>query len=144
MNIEQIRSEVQYRTSRSSGAGGQHVNKVETKVDVLLDVISSLAFSDREKELIFSKLENRINKEGIFIVSSQETRSQLSNKEIAEKKMFDLLKDALFQEPERKPVRIPKSIVAARRKAKSQRSEVKSTRKKVSISNEKDTDFFCV
>ena len=132
MNREQIKKELQYRTARSSGAGGQHVNKVETKVEVIFDIASSLGLSEQEKTLIISKIENKLTKEGLLQISSQEARSQLQNKEITDKKLFRLLTDSLIVEKERKPVQVPKGIVAARKKAKSMRSEIKVLRKNVS------------
>lgn len=132
MNREQIKKELQYRTARSSGAGGQHVNKVETKVEVIFDISASLGLSEEQKMLIISKLENKLTKEGLLQITSQETRSQLQNKEIVDKKLFQLLTASLIVEKERKPVQIPKGIIAARKKAKAMRSEIKVLRKNVS------------
>ena len=133
MNREQIKKELQYRTARSSGAGGQHVNKVETKVEVIFDISSSLGLSEPEKTLIISRIENKLTKEGLLQISSQEARSQLQNKEISDKKLFQLLTASLVVEKERKPVRIPKGVVAARKKAKALRSDIKVLRKNISI-----------
>ena len=140
MNREQIKKELQYRTARSSGAGGQHVNKVETKVEVIFDISASLGLSEQQKTLIISKLENKLTKEGLLQITSQESRSQLQNKEIADKKLFQLLSASLIVEKERKPVQIPKGIIAARKKAKAMRSEIKVLRKNVSSQDLFKTD----
>src|SRR6187431_848438 len=95
MEWNTILKELTYRTSRSSGAGGQHVNKTETKVEVLFDVMTSAGLSDEEKELVNSKLANRINEEGVLSVNSQKSRSQLDNKDNAIEKLNHLLVKAL-------------------------------------------------
>ncbi len=131
MDIEILKKELNYRTARSGGKGGQNVNKVETKVEILFDLTNSQAFSEAEKALIFNKLENFINKEGFLQVVNQTERSQLGNKQKAEKKLFRLLEKALKKEKERKPTATPPSVLAARRTDKKATATKKEGRKKV-------------
>lgn len=142
MNIDILRRELTYRTARSGGSGGQNVNKVETKVEVLLDLMTSEAFTDEDKQLIFNNLENKISKEGILSAVNQTERSQLANKILAEKKLVKLVEKALIKAAERKATKTPPSVVAARKRDKRQTAEKKSTRKKVRIAPDGDSDFF--
>ncbi len=141
MDLDILKKELTYRTSRSGGSGGQNVNKVETKVEMLLDVTASFAFESDEKELIFNKLENQISKEGILSVVNQTERSQLANKLLAEKKLIRLVEKALKQDPERKPSKTPRSVLRARAKEKRRQGEKKATRKKVRP-DDKGSDLF--
>ena len=100
MELDALHKEVKYRTARSSGSGGQHVNKVETKVLLYFDVENSIALNREEKSRVIEKLATRINKEGKIIVVSQEKRTQLLNKSHAWKRFLRLLEKAL--EPEKK------------------------------------------
>ncbi len=131
MDLDILKKELTYRTSRSGGSGGQNVNKVETKVEMMLDITASFAFEAAEKELIFNKLENQISKEGVLSVVNQTERSQLANKLLAEKKLIRLVEKALKQDPERRPSKTPPSVLRARAKEKRMRGEKKATRKKV-------------
>ena len=111
-------------------------------MEVLLDVAASEAFTDDDKLLIFSNLDNKISKEGILSAVNQTERSQLANKILAEKKLIRLVEKALIKEVERKASKTPPSVIAARKRDKRQTSEKKTTRKKVRIAPDSDSDFF--
>jgi len=127
---EKILNELDFRTSRSSGAGGQHVNKTETKVEVLFDVNKSQALSDEEKEIILQKLATSINDEGILAVNSQKSRSQFSNKENAIEKLKLKLEKALIPKAKRIRTKPSKGAIEERLAEKKMRSEIKEARKK--------------
>lgn len=131
MDIEILKKELTYRTSRSGGSGGQNVNKVETKVETMLDIVASAAFTDDEKELIFSRLENRLSKTGVFSAVNQTERSQLANKLLAEKKLIRHIEKALIPDAKRLPTGTRRSVLEAREKMRRRDSEKKAMRRKV-------------
>jgi ribosome-associated protein len=133
MNKEKLLSELQYKAVRSSGSGGQNVNKVSSKVVITFDLNASEAFSIEQKELILSKLASKFTSENILILTCDEDRSQLKNKEIVTKRLIDLLKKALVVPKKRKPTSVPKSVVEKRIKDKKTNSEIKQNRKKPNL-----------
>ncbi|WP_394759767.1 alternative ribosome rescue aminoacyl-tRNA hydrolase ArfB [Flavobacterium sp.] len=130
MEIGKIKSELIYKAVRSSGAGGQNVNKVSSKVVLSFDLRNSQSLSDEEKLLVETKLSNRLTSENILILNCDEDRSQLKNKEIVTKRFLELLKNALIIPKIRKATKIPKSIIRKRIKDKKNISEIKNNRKK--------------
>ena len=105
-----ILKELIIRAARSSGKGGQNVNKVSSKVEIRFAVRNSSALSDVQKDLVCLKLKNRITLDGEIVLSAQDDRSQLQNKRIVIAKLFELLKKALT--PAKK--RLPSSPSAAK------------------------------
>lgn len=99
---EQLLNEVQFLASRSGGPGGQNVNKVNTKIELRFSVSESAVFDDTQKQLIYSKLKNRINTEGEMLVTSSSERSQWRNKEKATELFFQLIEKALTKPRKRK------------------------------------------
>lgn len=130
-DFNEILKEVSYKTSRSGGAGGQHVNKVETKVAISFHVGQSVFFNEAEKERISKKLQNRIDKDGFLQITAQDSRSQLKNKELAEKRLLKLIEEALFEEKKRKPTKISKAAKEKRLKVKRVKSDIKQNRKQI-------------
>lgn len=122
--------EISFKTARSGGKGGQNVNKVETAAEAMWEVANSAIFTEEEKELIQTKLANRINKDGYLIIKSSETRSQLENKQIAQKKMLELVNKSIIVQKKRKPSKIPKAIKEKRLDSKRKASEKKQNRRK--------------
>jgi len=130
MNWNIILKEISFRTSRSSGAGGQHVNKTETKVELLFDVMSSAGLSDEEKELVKNKLVSRISDEGLLAISSQKSRSQLDNKDNTVEKLNHLLVKALTPVAKRIRTKPNKGAIEERLAEKKIQAEKKLARKK--------------
>ena len=126
-------SEAKFSASKSSGPGGQNVNKVNTKVELRFDIQRSILLLDDEKQLVFDKLANKINKEGELIVVSQSERSQIGNKEKAIEKLNHLIEQALQKDKKRIATKIPKSVIRKRLKDKKIHSEKKDSRKSPDI-----------
>jgi ribosome-associated protein len=122
-------SEFIFLTSRSSGPGGQNVNKVNTKVEIRFNVQLSDSLSENEKELIFKNLKNRTNSSGELVVRSQSERTQLRNRNKAIEKMLALISEALTEQPERKPTSPTLRSQAERVDEKKKRGRIKRSRK---------------
>ncbi|MCX2429135.1 MULTISPECIES: alternative ribosome rescue aminoacyl-tRNA hydrolase ArfB [unclassified Pedobacter] len=125
----EILKSVTFKTSRSGGKGGQNVNKVSSKVELIFDLSANEYLSDEEKTLLKSRLENRIDSEGLLHIIAQEDRSQLLNKEKTIAKLIELLKKSLHVQKKRKPTKIPKGVVENRLKNKAVHSDRKKNRK---------------
>lgn len=130
MDTEKIISELQYKAVRSSGAGGQNVNKVSSKVVLTFDLQNSYGLSKQEKEYLKIKLAPRLTTDLVLILNCDEDRSQFRNKEIVTKRFLELIKKGLIVPKERKATKIPKSVIRKRLKNKKNVSEVKKTRRK--------------
>lgn len=125
--------EFTFKAVRSSGAGGQNVNKVSSKVVLTFDLVNSNALSEEEKTLLQSKIATKLSQEGILILTSQEDRSQLKNKEIVIKKCFKLLENNLLVVKQRKVTKISRAVKEKRLNAKKVMSALKQNRKKPSF-----------
>jgi ribosome-associated protein len=130
MDTEKIINELSYKAIRSSGPGGQNVNKVSSKIVLTFDLVNSQALSDDEKILAQTKLKSKLTTDGILILNCDEDRSQLKNKALVTKRFLDIIKKSLQVPKPRKPTKIPKSVIAKRLKAKATKSVIKLTRKK--------------
>ena len=133
MDQNLLLSELSYKAVRSSGAGGQNVNKVASKVVLTFDLKNSLALTDEEKELALKKLKSKLTLDGILILNCDEDRSQLKNKAIVTKRFQEIIQKALVVPKERKATKVPKSVVEKRLKDKSSASEIKQNRKKPNV-----------
>lgn len=122
--------ELTFTASRSSGPGGQNVNKVNTRITLRFDVINSLSLSDHQKELIRNRLQTRINKEGILRVISQKHRTQASNRDAAIERFASLLRESLQEGLPRRETKIPQSAKERRLDEKKHRSRIKERRSK--------------
>lgn len=130
MNLDQLLPELTFRAIRSSGSGGQHVNKVSSKVELHFFIENSAILSNEQKQLLFKSLKSRLTKDKELILQCDESRSQHKNKELVIKRFFELIKMGLIIPKKRKPTKIPKSVIRKRLKSKRIRSERKVSRKK--------------
>jgi len=129
---EDLLNEIYFKTSRSKGPGGQNVNKVESRVDLIFDVEGSKILTDEQKETIFRKLKNRISNDNLLHMQCDETRSQLKNKEIVSERFLELIKKAFHDNKKRIPTKPGKVSKEKRLKQKKKISEKKEFRKPVS------------
>ena len=125
-----IASEFSFKAVRSSGAGGQNVNKVSSKVVLSFDLFNSKGLTEDEKIILQTKIATKLTQDGILILTSEEDRSQLKNKEKVIKKCFKLLENALIIRKKRKETKIPRAVKEKRLNAKKVMSVLKQNRKK--------------
>ena len=131
MNREQLIKEIIFTAVRSSGAGGQHVNKTSSKIVLRFNVLNSSVLTEDEKELIQKKLANKFNKEGDLIVTCEDTRSQHKNKEIAIDKFLKLIKNGLTVPKKRKKTKPSKQANKKRLEKKAKHALKKANRKNI-------------
>ena len=130
MDSTEILRELKFKAIRSSGAGGQHVNKVSSKIELTFDLENSTSLSDEEKELLKTKLSSKLTKEKILILFCDESRSQHRNKEIVIKRFLELLTKNLVIQKERKATKPSKASIRKRIESKQRISVKKALRKK--------------
>jgi len=133
MNKEQIVKELNFKAIRSSGAGGQHVNKTSSKIELTFDLENSLALSDKEKDLLKEKLASKLTKDNQLILYCEETRSQHKNKELAIKRFLRLLKTNLIKPKKRRPTKPSRSSILKNVEKNKRNSLKKALRKKPGI-----------
>ncbi len=129
-NIQDLETEITFKTSRSGGSGGQHVNKVSTKVELDFDINASRFLTEEQKETILAKLATRITTEGILQIVAQADRSQLRNKKAAVEKFYELIASCFIVPKKRKPTKISKAVKEKRLLVKKRKTEIKKLRKR--------------
>lgn len=122
-------SELDVRASRSSGAGGQHVNKTSSRIEISWNVLRSAALSDEQRELLKTRLASRLSEEGAVRVVASATRSQLRNRQAAELRLGDLIAKSLTVPKNRRPTRKPRAANEARLTEKKKHSDKKRSRR---------------
>ena len=122
-------NELSFKATRSSGAGGQHVNKVASKVELIFDILASTVFDDDQKALLIENLSSRLTKDHILLLQCGESRSQHKNKAIVIQRFLELTKEALIIPKERIPTKTPKAVKKKRLTNKRKQAEKKTNRK---------------
>ncbi|MFS4482509.1 alternative ribosome rescue aminoacyl-tRNA hydrolase ArfB [Hyunsoonleella sp. 2307UL5-6] len=125
--------ELVFKAVRSSGSGGQHVNKVSSKIELYFDVNTSKVFDESQKSTIQTKLQHRLTKDGVLILQCGESRSQHKNKTIVVKRFLELIKAVFVEEKQRIPTKIPRAIIRKRLKNKKYNSEKKANRRRPDV-----------
>ena len=129
-----LENELKFKAIRSSGAGGQHVNKTASKVELTFDIANSSVFQEDQKQLLIENLSSRLTNDHVLILQCGDTRSQHKNKTLVIERLHDILEEALRVPEERIPTKIPKAAKKKRLKNKRIKSEKKANRKPPEIS----------
>jgi len=132
-STEALIKEFNFKAIRSSGSGGQHVNKVSSKVELSFSIIESTTLNESQKEIIIKKLAHKLTKDYVLLLQCDEKRSQHSNKSIVLKRVITILKEALIVSKHRVPTKTPKSAIKKRLKSKRMQSERKANRRKPDV-----------
>ena len=131
MDLEQLRKELKFKAVRSSGAGGQHVNKVSSKVELIFDLKNSVGFTDEETTLLLKNLKNKLTKEQILLLQCSESRSQHKNKEMVIERFFQVITNGLKVPKKRKSTKPSKASIQKRLEQKKLQGNKKTSRKRV-------------
>ena len=129
MDVKVLKSELTYKYVRSSGSGGQHVNKVSSKAELYFNIEDSKVFSDDEKQKLSEGFKNRLNKDRVLMLACDESRSQFRNKAIVTWRFLELIEEGLKEAKERIKTKIPKSVKRKRLANKRKVANKKANRK---------------
>lgn len=129
MDVTLLKSEINYKYVRSSGSGGQHVNKVSSKAELYFDLSNSSVFNDEEKQKLSEFFNNRLTKDGVLILACDESRSQFRNKALVTQRFLELIQEGLKEDKKRISTRVPRSVKRKRLKAKRINADKKANRK---------------
>ena len=130
MNKENLIKELKFKAVRSIGAGGQHVNKVSSKVELIFDLLNSMEFSDEEKELLQKNLKTKLTKEVVLLLQCDESRSQHKIKELVIKRFLEIITSGLKVPKKRKATKPSKSSIRKRLEKKKKQAFKKASRQK--------------
>lgn len=130
MDTEKIVQELSYKAVRSSGAGGQNVNKVASKVVLSFDLANTQSLTEEEKALAETNLATKLTNDKILILQCDEDRSQLRNKEIVTRRFLQIMQGALKVKKARKATKIPRAVIQERIDNKRRQSEIKQSRRR--------------
>ena len=130
MNIENLTKELSFKAVRSGGAGGQHVNKVSSKIELTFDIENSKILKEEQKILLLKNLSSRLTKENVLILFCDESRSQHKNKEIVIERFLKIIKNGLTIPKRRKPTKVSKSAIRKRLEKKKKLAFKKTLRQK--------------
>jgi len=125
-----LKQELSFKAVRSSGAGGQHVNKTSSKVVVQYDIQNSFAINEEEKTRLLNKLSSRLTNDGVLILDSSESRSQHKNKELVTDRLMEVITQALKKAKPRKKTKPSRASKLKRLKEKKTLSEKKANRQR--------------
>jgi ribosome-associated protein len=129
MNINNLISEVSFNFSRSGGKGGQNVNKVETRVELVFNIYNSIVLTEKQKDLLRKSLKNKIDKEENLRIVSQSERSQLGNRKKVIEKFIHIIQSSLIKKKKRVRTKIPENVKVQILESKRKQSEKKRDRK---------------
>jgi len=121
--------EIRYRTTRSGGPGGQHVNKTETQVELLFDVAHSPSLTETQRQRLLTQLKNLIDQEGVLHLTAQSERSQLRNREVVTERFQSVIAGALHEPKKRRPTRPTAASKTRRIESKKRRGQIKQLRR---------------
>lgn len=130
MDREKIIQELSYKAVRSSGAGGQNVNKVASKVVLSFELANSQSLTDEEKVLAETNLASKLTNDKVLILQCDDDRSQLRNKDIVTRRFLQIMEGALKVQKARKATKIPRAVIQKRIDNKRRQSEVKQSRRR--------------
>lgn len=133
MDRERIQSELDFKAVRSSGAGGQNVNKVSSKVVLSFNLPLSQSLSEDEKALAEINLASKLTNDKVLILQCDEERSQLRNKDIVIKRFLQIMEGALRVPKERKPTKVPRAVIRKRIEGKRRQADKKQSRKRPDV-----------
>lgn len=132
-NQTNLITELNFKAVRSSGSGGQHVNKVATKIELSFNVSESNVLTQEQKQRIYLKLKHKLTNNGVLILQCADTRSQFKNKELAIRRFLQLIKTALVKPKKRIATKVPKAVVKKRLDNKKKHAFKKANRQKPNL-----------